>query len=89
MKEVTIKRIYRGLASVRDYLVQEAIDNTEDLVIWCDNKHMSIPYLFLTKKLKVDNNVHRSKFGSKTYRLIDFRWTPLEDKQDPNQERLF
>ena len=89
MKEVIVKRTYNGLASVRDYLVKEAIDNAEDLVIVCDDKHMVIPWAFLTKRLKIDNNVHASKFGKKTYRLIDFRWRPVEDTQDPNQERLF
>ena len=77
------------MASVRDYLVQEAIDKTQDLVIWCEGKHMVVPWAFLTKKLKVDKNIHQSKFSKKSYKLIDFRWKAVEDKVSPDQAKMF
>lgn len=84
---IEVLKQYGKYVSVRDYLVSECIDLQENLVIWHDNKHIVVPFLFLSKKLiqSGKNKPLRSKFNKKTYRLIDFIWKPTEDLEATGQ----
>lgn len=74
---VTVKKLFRGFASVRDYVVKDCIKNNEDLTIIHDGKEMLVKVSFL--KSPMMNQIHKTKFKSKfnagqTYELYDFRF---------------
>ena len=85
-KTIKIKRLYRGLASIRDYVVNEIISRKLDLIIKCGNEKMFIPNKMIYLKGKRSNQVCTSKFNNKTYVLIDFIFRG--DKTNPNQTLL-
>jgi len=72
---VTINRLFHGLASVRDYQVEEARKLHEDLTIKCGDEIMTVPYNELDSGT-TNNYVFKSKHDSKSYKLIDFIWQP-------------
>lgn len=87
--EVEVKKIYLGkYVSVRDYLVKQAKDKGEDLIIRHGDDFMIVKNMNLDKGLK-DTFKQHSKFGGE-YQLIDFEWKPV--KKVPiheGQEGLF
>lgn len=83
---VEVKKVYRGIVSVRDYLVEKAKRLQEDLVIYNDRGEMVIPYEYLDKGSVMTRSIP-SKFGSKRYNLVDYRWNPI--LKDENQLELF
>ena len=83
---VEAKKVYRGLVSVRDYIVTRAIKNHEDLVVFNEQGEMVIPYEQLHTGKEITRNL-RSMYNNKSYNLIDFRWHPI--KKDENQMELF
>ena len=79
MKKVIIKKLFHGLASVRDYLVKDAISNKKDLLIVLKDtgEEMLIPAEEIKNKIvSISLNVFKSKHDGRYYRLIDFNWTP-------------
>jgi hypothetical protein len=67
-------------ASIRDFIVQKAIENNKPLEVYCEatKETMIIPVEQL-KKGKVNKEVFISKVNSnQTYKLIDFEWKPVK-----------
>ena len=82
MKTIKIRRLWHGMASVRDYIVDEARSGLKDITIEYAGEKMTIP----TDKLYegyLNSKVFTSKHGGKykQYRLVDFKWIPDGPKQ--------
>ena len=77
MKIIKIDRLWHGFASVRDYLIKEAIVKREDLkiVLRGTGEEMIVDWdrLFEGKKNK---EKFKSKHTSLEYYLIDYLWKP-------------
>lgn len=85
-KKVKVKKLFLGCASIRDYIIRQAIEKGKDILVEYNNQQMLIPL----NKLKDRFQFHRHKFtsiiDSRTYELIDFRFMPVGDSK---QMRLF
>ncbi len=80
---ITVKKIFAGKdVSVRDYIWEEAKKFKASLVIHHGKEKMTVPYLDLLDPKKMTVNTFKSKFGGKSYSLLDFIWKPDEDKQE-------
>lgn len=80
------KKLFNGFASVRDYIVKEAIAKGEPLVIVYKRSRMTVPHDYL-KGWQMHATVFKSKFNDKSYTLYDFKYMPddqrklIEDQQ--------
>jgi len=79
-----IKRQYKGLVSVRDYIIDKCIKNNEPLIIEFEGQQMTVSLSSLKSKFQLHNKKFRSKYSEKTYELIDFVFEP-----DPTHTTLF
>ena len=72
---IKVKKLWLGHASVREYVVNKAIRDKEDLLIEFDGTTKTYPYRSLKTHLMNKAPVEfKSKFDGKTYRLVDFPW---------------
>lgn len=79
MKDYTIKRLWQGLASVRDYVVKDCIVKKQGLRLTLikTGEVMEIPYENLEKLMFQAHKTEMvSKFDGKKYLLVDFIWKP-------------
>lgn len=75
MKIRIIKKTFNGLVSLRDYEVESAIK--EGGIIFKFGKYqMTLTPKQLQMGFSITNNTFKSKFGTKAYTLVDFRWNP-------------
>ena len=74
-KEVKINRTWHGKASVRDYLVEDAMRKKQDLLIKCGRDIMTVEHKDLMKG-KWSKFALKSKHGQQNYRLVDYDWKP-------------
>jgi hypothetical protein len=70
-----VSKIYHGNVSVRDYVVQKAIDKGEPLVIEHKSERMTVPVEKLGQGIKQFLHL-TSKVDGKEYDLIDYEWKP-------------
>ncbi len=77
---IKINRLWLGKASVRDYVVNQAIQSKKDLLVSFSGNFMTIPWYDLDKG-KVSKDMFVSKFDNKSYRLVDFDWKPDKKNQ--------
>lgn len=75
MKTRTIKKVFNNMVSLRDYEVEEAIQ-AGGIVFKFGKYHMTLTPEKLRQGFSITNNVFKSKFGTKDYTLVDFRWSP-------------
>lgn len=75
-----VKRLYKGFASVRDYIVKKCINKKKDLTLVYNNTYKNIPLEELKNYFQLHRRKFKSKFGSKEYELIDFKWD-LDENQ--------
>lgn len=68
----TVKKIFRGHVSVRDYIVRECMEKEEDLIICFKGQRMTIPLNKLHTGKKLTSISFNSLYGTKDYELIDF-----------------
>ncbi len=86
-KTITIKRLFNGLASVRDYVIDRCYKEGKDIIFVLDNEKMTVLHKELkSKSFQLSEKTFISKFNGKPYTLIDFKFKP--DKE-LNQEVLF
>lgn len=72
-KTIKLKRLYNGIASVRDYIWQDCIKNRMGIIFECNNATMKLePHELLQGQH--DNKSFDSKFKNQKYKLIDFKW---------------
>ncbi len=78
---VKIKRLFHGVASVRDYQAKQATDAKEDLVIIMGTQSMRIPYNEIASgktSLETFQSVHEKGLS---YHLVDFLWKPSVEQE--------
>ena len=82
--KVKVNRLYNGIASVRDYLVDRALSNYEELTLELVEKdeEWRIPFHQINKYGKKSKIVSRSIYTGKPYRLIDFKWPKKIEQPD-------
>ena len=76
MKKCIVKKLYKDHISIRDYLVERAINNKEGIIVKYQHWKMTIPLEVLEERFKLHNQKFESKYGSKTYGLYDFVFIP-------------
>lgn len=72
-KVITLKRLYEGVASLRDYTVDKALRTNEGIKVRCNGQEM---YLSPKDLVKGERGTERfiSKFDNRKYHLVDFEW---------------
>lgn len=76
--EITLKKLYKGCADVRDYMVKKCIDNQENCIIRYGKDRMVLtPKDLISKKVSESKKPIESDFG-KSYKLYQYEWTPEE-----------
>ena len=87
MIKVKVKKVWLGKVSVREHIYKKALRLKESLGIVHEKEYMFIPYVNLKKARVYTDQVFKSKYNDKSYRLIDFEWKPWKP-EDNNQGRL-
>lgn len=82
MKTYKVKKLFRGYASVRDYIVEECIAKKESLLIKFNNEQMIVSLETLERRFRFHSNDFQSQFGNTTYKLYDFKFIPDEKEED-------
>jgi hypothetical protein len=80
MKKTQVKRLYKGFASIRSYIVQKCIDKKESLLIIYGKEKMSISWENLYKYVQLNKQVYGSIYNNIKYTLCDYFWRP--DKEE-------
>lgn len=74
---ISIKRLYRGLCTLRSDQINKAITKGEDLIILCQGEKMTIPNEDIKSSVVNISAPLPSKFNiNQTYKLVDFLWMP-------------
>jgi len=80
MKEVSVQKIWNGLISIRDYHVEECVRKNGPMKIKFGSRFMVLtPEQLVSKKVRTSKWVITSKFTGKPYRLVDYKWDPVEE----------
>lgn len=74
--KITVKKLWHDCISIRDYVVNKAINDREAIEVYYDNKKMTLYPHDLRLQGKLTNVKSRSKFSGQEYSLIDFPWKP-------------
>lgn len=82
LRKCTVKKLFQGHASVRDYLVENAILKGQGLQIQYAHHVMTVPVEQLAQTFQFHQQRFQSKFGAKEYQLIDFTFVPDELSRD-------
>ena len=86
-KTIPIRRLFNGLASVRDYVIEKCYKEGKDIIFVLGNEKMTIRNKELeSRSFQLSKKKFISKFNGKPYTLIDFKFKP--DKET-NQGALF
>jgi len=72
-KVITLKRLYNGIASLRDYTVDKALRNNESIKVRCNGQEMCLSPSDLRKGERGSEKIV-SKFDGTSYYLVDFKW---------------
>jgi hypothetical protein len=70
--KVKVKKLYRGYATVRDYVVEKCYSKGEDLEIEYEGRTTIIENKYLPLYQKMTKKIIKSKFDDSTYSLCDF-----------------
>ena len=76
--EKTVKKLYRGMAELRDYEVERCLKNGESVKIMYDGDYMTLSPEELTSKRIGTSKLIESVNGMKNYRLYGYAWEPVE-----------
>lgn len=75
MKHYTIKKLFKGYASVRSIIVNKCIKNNEKLRLKYKDEEKILSVDDLKKGVQFHKKTFQSKFNpNETYELIDFLW---------------
>ena len=86
-KTIPIRRLFNGIASVRDYVIDRCYKEGKDIIFVLGNEKMTVLHKELkSKSFQLSGKTFISKFNGKPYALIYFKFKP--DKE-LNQEVLF
>ena len=77
VKKFTVKKLFLGHVSIRDYIVKECQDKQKDLLIKYEDQEMLVPCQELQYcSSRFYTETIKSKTGGKDYKLIDFKFKP-------------
>ena len=79
---IKVNRLFNGIASVRDYIVQECKDKEEKLVILCNDQKMTVNF---DKAFQISSRKFKSKFNDMEYQLVDFKFIPDQEEEPVNE----
>ena len=80
MKTVTVKKLYRNHASIRDYIVEKAILRNESIKVKYKENTMIIPVSRLMNRFQLSQQSFKSKHKEGiTYKLYDFLFKKNKD----------
>ena len=86
-KTIPIRRLFNGLASVRDYVLKKCYQEGKDIILTYKNEKMTVLHKELkSKSFQLSDKTFTSRYGSEPYRLIDYKF---EADKETNQEALF
>jgi hypothetical protein len=78
MRTIMVKKVFKNLISIRDYIVKECIDKGIPLKVVFKNYYMILnPDDLRTKIFNITDRWFKSKFDDREYRLVDYRWAPV------------
>ena len=82
-KTYPIKRLWNGIASVREYAVEDCIKNDLDLQIKFGRLTMLIKKEDLIKRMfQTNTRPYISKYDGGTYKICDFKFVPADDSNE-------
>lgn len=76
MKIIYKKKIYNGMAELRDYEVERLLINKDSVKIIIDNEYMVLTPTELKIKGRISNTQYSIYNEGQTYKLIGYRWKP-------------
>jgi hypothetical protein len=82
-KTIVVKKLYRGHASLRDYVVQGAINNGLGIIISYQGRKMTVPVGDLAAQFQFHKYSFSSQYkAGQKYQLIDFFFAPDDLTKD-------
>jgi Mor family transcriptional regulator len=72
-KVITLKRLYNGIASLRDYTVEKALKKGDGITVRCNGQEMYLSPDDLKRGERGSEKII-SKFDGTSYYLVDFKW---------------
>lgn len=78
MREILLKRLWNGIASIRDYVAEECCNEGVDISIKVEGEQGEMilsPYEIINRRVNITKS-HKSKFEDKEYTLWDYKWSP-------------
>lgn len=72
-KVITLKRLYNGIASLRDYTIEKALRNNEGITVKCNGQEMYLSTDDLKRGERGSEKI-TSRFDGTSYYLVDFKW---------------
>ena len=82
---IKLRKLWNGLASVRDYVVRDCINGqAEGLILEYDGEVMTIKHEELRQRMfQAHHRKNRSRFNpAQSYELIDFKFIPDAKRQE-------
>ncbi len=76
--EREVRKIYEGMAELRDYDVQKCIDAGESMRVKYDGDFMILSLQDLANKCINVSKLMKSTNGKKDYHLFGYKWEPVE-----------
>lgn len=73
-KKVTVKKLYCGCASIRDYIVKKCIQEGRGICVHFKGEKMTLSVEDLKNNFQFHYLSFQSKFGSNPYQLFDFKF---------------
>lgn len=71
-KKITVKKLYCGYASIRDYVVAKCIQQGKGICVYYKERKMTLTVEDLKHKFQMHTHIFRSKWGTKPYQLFDY-----------------
>lgn len=76
MKKIKIKKLYKGYASVRGYIIEDCLEKKIPLQITYKDQTMTLEGNRLLMYKTLSNQTFSSLYSDKNYKLYDYVWTP-------------
>lgn len=79
-KEVRLKRLYNGIASIRDYIWERLVKSDMGICFRCNGAVMYVEP-WEVKQAVPGSHTFVSKYDKTPYRLVDFTWRSDRQKR--------
>lgn len=77
-KKIKLKKLYKGCASIRDYVINQCISQNQGIEVNYNDLIMILPPKDLKRGMQFHQQRFFSKFSDKQYQLIDFKFNPIK-----------